>query len=377
MTEQRRIDLLFAAAVAVVRVGRFMRRASPAVAALLVAAVLVNATVGGRGPGSEGVGGSAEERASGLSIVAVPLWHEPEPEQISAVAGAVGPGWLAPLESPVPAAAPVVALDSPVPAAAPVVALALDFATPDAAFPVARPQATAPAAVRTAPALSREQQNIARFIAQRYRVTLDSTVEFVHHAYRAARDMKLDPLLLLAIMSVESSFNPLAQSHAGAQGLMQVHTRVHQEKFLPFGGIAAAFDPVANIRVGSVILKGYLQREGSVEGALKSYVGSALAQHDNGYGVKVLNARDRIAAAAAGRPIPPEVGARAAAAAAIAQARARQTARDVAPEPPALAANGAPEPLDSFAMPAEFTPSESSLVAVPAAVSALLSAADI
>ena len=54
-------------------------------------------------------------------------------------------------------------------------------------------------------------------------------------------------------------------------GLMQVLTRVHVEKFMPFGGIPAAFDPIANIRVGSAILKEYLKREGSVEGALKSY----------------------------------------------------------------------------------------------------------
>jgi soluble lytic murein transglycosylase-like protein len=160
---------------------------------------------------------------------------------------------------------------------------------------------------RALPTLDREQQNIARFIATRYRVGVEATSEFVYHAYRAARDIKVDPMLVLAIMSVESSFNPKAQSTAGAQGLMQVLTRVHAEKFLPFGGIPAAFDPVANIRVGSAILKEYINREGSVEGALKSYVGAALAEHDGGYGAKVLNARERIAAAAAGRPIPAEV----------------------------------------------------------------------
>jgi hypothetical protein len=83
-------------------------------------------------------------------------------------------------------------------------------------------------------------------------------------------------------------------------------TKVHAEKFLPFGGIPAAFDPVANIRVGSGILKEYLKREGTVEGALKSYVGAAFLQDDGGYGQKVLNARERIAAAAAGKPLPPE-----------------------------------------------------------------------
>jgi soluble lytic murein transglycosylase-like protein len=155
--------------------------------------------------------------------------------------------------------------------------------------------------------LEREQANIARFIAARYRVTLDATTEFVHHAYLAARDARIDPMLVLAVMSVESSFDPRAQSSAGAQGLMQVLTRVHVEKFMPFGGIRAAFDPVANIRVGSAILREYIQRDGSVEGALKSYVGAALMDNDGGYGAKVLNARDRIAAAAAGKPIPAEL----------------------------------------------------------------------
>jgi len=160
--------------------------------------------------------------------------------------------------------------------------------------------------LKTPKQLSREQANIARFIAARYRLTVEATTEFVHHAYLAARDMRIDPMLVLAVMSVESSFNPNAQSSAGAQGLMQVLTRVHMEKFLPFGGIRAAFDPVASIRVGSAILRDYISREGSVEGGLKSYVGAALMDNDGGYGAKVLNARDRIAAAAAGTLPPPE-----------------------------------------------------------------------
>lgn len=165
-------------------------------------------------------------------------------------------------------------------------------------------QATAPAASRSPLKLSPEQQKIAQFVAKKYRIAVDDVQHLVAHAYRAARDFRLDPYLVLAVMSIESSFNPNAHSSAGAQGLMQVLTRVHVEKFAPFGGPAAAFDPVANISVGSRILKEYLVREGSVEGALKSYVGAALMSHDFGYGYKVLSERERIAAAAAGRPIP-------------------------------------------------------------------------
>lgn len=168
----------------------------------------------------------------------------------------------------------------------------------------------AAAPVRQGPRLSVEQQNVARFIARRYRLAIDQTQELVEHAYKIAREAKLDPWLVLAVISVESSFNPQAQSSKGAQGLMQVLTRVHADKFAPFGGVSAAFDPLANMRVGTQILKEYLVRaEGSVEHALKYYVGAALLPHDGGYGAKVLFERERIAAAAAGRaqPVRPPV----------------------------------------------------------------------
>ena len=152
--------------------------------------------------------------------------------------------------------------------------------------------------------LSREQQNLALFIASTYRVAAWQTQWFVEHAYRTARELKLDPFLILAVISVESNFDPQAQSHRGAQGLMQVLTQVHADKFSPFGGVAAAFDPLANIRVGAQILAEYLRRAGSVEGALKAYVGAAMLPHDGGYGAKVIFERERMVAAAAGRPVP-------------------------------------------------------------------------
>lgn len=172
-----------------------------------------------------------------------------------------------------------------------------------------RIEAPAPAA-RPAPVLNREQQNIARFIAQKYRLAVDQTQQMVEFAYRSAREVKVDPWLILAVISVESAFDPTAQSTRGAQGLMQVHTRVHKDKFTPFGGVTAAFDPLANMRVGAQILKGYIARDGSVEGALKSYVGAAALPTDGGYGEKVLTERERIAAAAGGlvdprKPVAP------------------------------------------------------------------------
>jgi hypothetical protein len=146
-----------------------------------------------------------------------------------------------------------------------------------------------------------EQQNVARFIARRYQLAIDQSQNIVEYAYRTAREFKVDPLLILAVISVESSFDPKAESHQGAQGLMQILTRVHADKFAPFGGVAAAFDPLANMKVGAQILKEYLGRDGTVEGALKAYVGAALLPDDGGYGAKVLTERERIAAAARGK----------------------------------------------------------------------------
>jgi hypothetical protein len=159
-------------------------------------------------------------------------------------------------------------------------------------------------AARSVPRLDKEQTNLAQFIAQRYRVALDKTQFFVDIAYRAAREYKMDPWLLLAVMAVESGFDPWAVSPAGAHGLMQVLTRVHADKFVPFGGIAAAFDPIVNVKVGTQILREYIYRYGSTEAALKSYVGAALMDDDAGYGSKVLAERERLAAIAAGRPVP-------------------------------------------------------------------------
>jgi hypothetical protein len=147
--------------------------------------------------------------------------------------------------------------------------------------------------------LTATQVNVARFIAQNYRVPLAQTEDYVRYAYMVAEEFELDPLLLLAVMAVESSFNPRARSAKGAKGLMQVLARVHSDKFEPYGGVEKAYDPLVNIRVGARILRDYIARDGSVRAALKSYVGAALLSHDFGYGRKVLRFHEKLAAAAA------------------------------------------------------------------------------
>lgn len=149
----------------------------------------------------------------------------------------------------------------------------------------------------------RQKQWVTSWISKRYRVANEATDMLVSAAYLTALEIKLDPLLILAVMAVESRFNPFAESPMGAQGLMQVMSKLHQDKFQNLGGIEAALDPVANIKVGSMILKEYVLRGGSVEQGLKSYVGAANLENDSGYGAKVLSEYRKLKDVASGKRV--------------------------------------------------------------------------
>ncbi len=91
---------------------------------------------------------------------------------------------------------------------------------------------------------------------------------------------QIDPLLIAAVMLVESGGQPQVVSHSGAVGLMQV---------MPRDGIAADFvcingpcfsnrptmeelkDPAFNIAYGTRMLAGLIQRNGSAREGLKAY----------------------------------------------------------------------------------------------------------
>lgn len=151
---------------------------------------------------------------------------------------------------------------------------------------------------------ARQQQWVTYWLSKRYRVAGDATNMLVSAAYLTAKEIKLDPLLILAVMAIESGLNPFAESAVGAQGLMQVMSKMHHEKFQDLGGVKAALNPVANIRVGSLILKDYVTRGGSVEAGLKLYVGAAAFDTDFGYGSRVLAEYQRLKEVATGKSVP-------------------------------------------------------------------------
>ncbi|MBB3122295.1 lytic transglycosylase domain-containing protein [Pseudoduganella violacea] len=150
----------------------------------------------------------------------------------------------------------------------------------------------------------KQQEWVTSWLSKRYRVAGDAANMLVSTAYLTAHEIKLDPLLILAVMAIESGLNPFAESPMGAQGLMQVMSKVHHDRFQEMGGVQAALNPVANIRVGSQILKDYVTRGGSVEAGLKTYVGAAAFETDDGYGSKVLAEYKRLKQVSTGKKVP-------------------------------------------------------------------------
>jgi len=153
--------------------------------------------------------------------------------------------------------------------------------------------------------LTRQQAAVAHWISRRYRVAPEPISRLVKEAWHVGARAQIDPTLILAIMAIESSFNPFAQSSVGAQGLMQVMTKIHDDKYVAFGGNHAAFDPVTNLRVGVQVLKECIARAGSLEAGLRYYVGAANLPDDGGYASKVLAEQTHLRLVASGKSVPP------------------------------------------------------------------------
>lgn len=153
--------------------------------------------------------------------------------------------------------------------------------------------------------LPKQQAAVAFWLSRKYGVAPEPLSVLVSEAFEIGEKAKLDPTLILAIMAIESGFNPFAQSPVGAQGLMQVMTKVHHDKYDNFGGKLAAFDPVTNLRVGVRVLQECITRAGSVEGGLKFYVGAANMEDDGGYAGKVMAEHARLLAVVGGKGLSP------------------------------------------------------------------------
>lgn len=147
--------------------------------------------------------------------------------------------------------------------------------------------------VTLAPAEESRYRALSEFVASRYRVSQEVAFDLVTLAHRVGELHQLDPLLIIAVIAIESRFNPIAESVKGAKGLMQIIPKYHSDKLEAFGGERAVFDPATNIRVGSQILKDYIRTTGNLGIALQMYAG-ALGDSDDQYTNKVLNEKQRL-----------------------------------------------------------------------------------
>jgi soluble lytic murein transglycosylase-like protein len=175
-------------------------------------------------------------------------------------------------------------------------------------------QSSAPLAGQPAllDAANAEAQALSAYIASRWKVSERTAARIVRVASEAAETHELDPLLVLAVVARESSFQHNGNAgnlKAGVaaedvdprrpHGLMQVAGRFHPEK-MPLdelGNMRVTTDE-ENIHIGSRILSEYLQRErGNLTRALQRYNGN-LVEGDTRFATYVLRVRDQLEKAA-------------------------------------------------------------------------------
>lgn len=86
---------------------------------------------------------------------------------------------------------------------------------------------------------------------------------------------RISPHLVLAVIHIESAYQPFAISHAGALGLMQVMpptgAEVADRIGIAWRGRQTLFDPETNVRIGVAYLRELLDRYGDVRTALAAY----------------------------------------------------------------------------------------------------------
>ena len=143
--------------------------------------------------------------------------------------------------------------------------------------------------------LSPRMQGALDYVTRRYRVSEEALMPVFEVAQMIGKERRIDPLLIVAIIGIESGFNPFAESPVGAQGLMQVIPRFHMDKVPEGTGERPFLDPVVNIRVGVDVLQEAIRRRGGLIPGLQYYAGSTDTEAT--YATKVLAEKARLEAA--------------------------------------------------------------------------------
>jgi soluble lytic murein transglycosylase len=92
---------------------------------------------------------------------------------------------------------------------------------------------------------------------------------------RQARRFHIDPLMVLAVIQVESRFDPGAVSDQGAIGLMQLQSATARDLAMDLGvewtGDELLYDPELNVELGCAYLRRLIDRFGDQDAALAAY----------------------------------------------------------------------------------------------------------
>jgi len=140
--------------------------------------------------------------------------------------------------------------------------------------------------------LSPRMQGALDYVARRYRVSPEALIPVFEVAQLIGQERRIDPLLIVAVIGIESRFNPFAESAMGAQGLMQIIPRFHMDKVPEGAGDNPLLDPEINIRVGVHVLEEAIRRRGGLVAGLQYYAGSS--DSESSYASKVLAEKERL-----------------------------------------------------------------------------------
>ena len=141
--------------------------------------------------------------------------------------------------------------------------------------------------------LSPKMRGALDYVSRRYHVSTNALLPIFATAQSTGRELRLDPLLIVAVIGVESGFNPFSQSVFGAQGLMQVVPRFHLDKLPEEADKSAFLDPVINVQVGARVLEESIRRNGGLENGLQQF-GGAINDPGRRYSIKVLAEKQRL-----------------------------------------------------------------------------------
>jgi ASC-1-like (ASCH) protein len=115
-----------------------------------------------------------------------------------------------------------------------------------------------------------EEKNFQQFVNKTFQLRFPNFAETVRIVYKKSNEYGFNPYLVMAMIQVESGFNPNAVSNEGACGLMQVNYSVWKDQLnINYERI---FDKEYNIELGLKVLKHYYDKaEGNIFVALSRY----------------------------------------------------------------------------------------------------------